>query len=124
MNLSIFNAYDFYLNRILKKLRSTNLSDYNEIINTTGIKICIFDFCGKLKYYMKLFIKLTSDIYLIDNDYENDIYEILGRFDIVYFFDDIEFVSNNIFYKELCNKNKFIFVLFSGGKFVELKIFV
>jgi hypothetical protein len=122
-DLPIHSAYDLYLNRIISKLESLNLMRHNELLSKTGLKICIFDFCGKLKYYMRYFIDVTSEMYLVEDDYENDISDILNRYDLIYFFDDIEFVDENIFYKEYPNRNNFIFVLFSGGKFEEYKIY-
>lgn len=117
------SAYDFYLKRIILKLESSNLIRHNELLSKTGLKIGIFDFCGKLKYYMRYFIDITSEMYLIEDDYENDVSDKLNRYDLVYFFDDIEFVDNNIFYKEYPNKNNFIFVLFLGGKIEGYKIY-
>lgn len=122
-DLPIRSAYDFYLKLIILKLESINLIRHNEVLSKIGLKIGVFDFCGKSKYYMRYFKDVTSEIYLIEDDYENDISDLLSRYDIVYFFDDIDFVHDNIFYKDYPNRNNFIFVLFSGGKFKEYKIY-
>ncbi|WUR02305.1 uncharacterized protein VNE69_01243 [Vairimorpha necatrix] len=114
------NIFDFYLCKIKSEVATLHLSKHSQFLVNFNLKFAVFDFCGKLKQYGKYFSNL-GDCFIIEDDWENDISDILDKYDLVYFFEDIENINDNIFYKEFGKDKHFIFIVFSKGNFQYLE---
>ncbi|EEQ82300.1 hypothetical protein NCER_101012 [Vairimorpha ceranae BRL01] len=117
------NIYDFFLQKIILNLANTHLSKHVSFLSNYNIKIGVYDFCGKLKTYSKYFIDF-AECWVVENDWENDITINIYKYDLVYFFDDIELVDRNLFYNKVVSRSNYLFVLFTKNRFSRIEVYI
>lgn len=113
------NAYDFFLERFVSKLKNINIGLHLSQFHNKNIKIIIIDFCGKIKKFHKNFLNIKIDIYVAFNCFEDEIYTLIDDYDLVYFFIDEKYIDNFLMFYKKSN----LFIIFNGPTFKSIKNF-
>lgn len=111
------NIYDFFQQKLISYLKNINISLHKYKLFDINVKIIIFDFCGKIKNYYKIFRKENIHIYVAYDCFENEIYPLIDKYDLIYIFVDVEYLKN---FPSLYQKS-ILFIIFDGPKFLYIK---